>query len=382
MRVGTILGRLMELRDYHELEKTIQRTLSKQDWRTIVEELRWKKDEPEIVKGWELNLRPGVLRDGMIKILGLEGFSGLDVDLLEAFGNLNATNIDELRTLAKQKSMELLTEQVQRGNTFFFDVEVMKESDLAVFVPDTLEARTREVKLLEDDPPLYDVYSTYYGFVILTTGGLHSDRGGVPPETKERLLTILNELGSITNLTSKQLKYSPQAFRKCTPHQRVLLWNLLRLCVGGIKSQRTGIKKLGDLGDSRAVDLMHQRLEGIKNPELRKDMLVGLGQIGLPESFEIVQGGYRSRGYRWRDRVPLVALSGIRHPQVNAALKNLERDYRYSRNREEYIEAMGYTRSPEWIPEIKTIHKRTHSGSPMNRATSKALRLIGPVPKR
>jgi len=108
MRVGTILGRLMELRDYHELAEIVQRTLSEHGWRTVVEELRWKKDEPEIVEGWELNLRPGVLRDGMIKILGLEGFSGLDVDLLEAFRDLNATNIEELRTLAKQKSMKLL----------------------------------------------------------------------------------------------------------------------------------------------------------------------------------------------------------------------------------------------------------------------------------
>jgi hypothetical protein len=382
MKVGTFLGRLMELRKYHQLEEAVRKTLLEHEWGTIIEELKWKKNEPEIVEGWELNLRPGVLRDGMVKILGLEEFAGLDVDFLEAFRDLNSDNLQDLRTQAREISTKLLKEQVQRGNTFFLDVEIMKESSLAYVVPDTLESRTREVRLLEQDPPLYEVYSTYYGFVILTSGGLRSDRGGVPPDTKDRLVTILGELGGITNLTSKQLKYSPQAFRKCTPHQRVLLWNLLRLCIGGMKSQRTGIKKLGSLGDSRAVELMHQRLEGIEDTELRKDLLVGLGQIGTPESFEIVKEAYQNQGYGWRARIPLMAISGIRHPQVNSTLRSMERNYRYRRNREEYIEAMGYTRSPEWIAEITTIHNRTHNGSSMNKATSKALKLIGPIPKK
>ncbi|MGY5863667.1 MAG: hypothetical protein RTV41_03635 [Candidatus Thorarchaeota archaeon] len=380
MNVGTILSRLMELRDYHQLEQQVDKALLRYDWAKIVEALSRKKNESEIVEGWGLPLRPGVLRDGMVKIMGLEEFAGLDVDFVESFNDLNSSSIEDLRAQARQRSMSLLMEQVQRGNTFFLDVETMKESDLAVYVPDTLNSRTREVKLLGQDPPLYDVYSSYYGFAILTTGGLHSDKGGVPDDTKERLLTILGELGGITNLTSKQLKYSPQAFRKCSPYLKVLVWNLLRMCVGGVKSQKTGIKKLGDLGDSRAVELMHLRLEGIKNPELRKDMLVGLGQIGVPESFEIVKSSF-TQGYRWRNRVPLSALSGIRHPRINSELKSLERDYRYGRTKEDYIEALGNTRSPEWIPEISIMLNQSRSGSSMHSAITKALKMIGPIPK-
>lgn len=153
---------------------------------------------------------------------------GLDVDSVESFADLEPKDLDDLRSQARERSKELLGKQVERGHTFFMDLEVMKENELAVFVPKALETRIREVQALGSKPHLYEIYSTYYGFTILTSGVKHHE-AGVPEDIREILLSIMGEMGGVSEIKSKQLKFSPLAFRKCSPHLTVLLWNLLRL---------------------------------------------------------------------------------------------------------------------------------------------------------
>ena len=77
----------------------------------------------------------------MINLFKLEDFTGLDVDFVGVFSDLEVNNIDDLRTQARERALKLLSEQVRRWNTFFMDLEVMKENDFAVFIPDALNSR-------------------------------------------------------------------------------------------------------------------------------------------------------------------------------------------------------------------------------------------------
>ncbi|MHA2044840.1 MAG: hypothetical protein ACW99G_08595 [Candidatus Thorarchaeota archaeon] len=129
--------------------------------------------------------------------------------------------------------MELLNAQVKRGNTFFIDIKGWEANEFAVLVPDVIESRIREVERLGSNPHLYEIYSTYYGFSLMTTD-VDIEQAGVPATLKEDLLGILREVGGVTEFSGKQLKFSPLAFRKCSPQQTALLWNMLRLTRGVI----------------------------------------------------------------------------------------------------------------------------------------------------
>jgi hypothetical protein len=187
--------------------------------------------------------------------------------------------------------MVLMGEQVKRGNTFFLNLDGMKENELAVFVPDALNARIREVENLEPKPSLYKVYSTYYGFSILTSGSVTSRVAGVPEGIREELLSVLGDIGGIKKLESKQLKFSSLAFPNCSGHLIALLWNLLKLSIGGKKGRLKALKKLGALGDSRALDLLHHLLEG----HVPIEIMECIGQIGHPSSYPHIKEDWWSQ---------------------------------------------------------------------------------------
>jgi hypothetical protein len=126
--------------------------------------------------------------------------------------NLHTSNLWQERT------MKLAKEQVKLGLTFFMDLEVMKENNLAILVPDALEVRIREIERLGEHPHLYEIYPTYYDFVLLTEGSNRVRDAGVPEDVTDTLLVVLGEMGEVTGVKSKQLKFSPDLI--------VVLWNM------------------------------------------------------------------------------------------------------------------------------------------------------------
>ncbi|MCK4567184.1 MAG: hypothetical protein KAU48_07735, partial [Candidatus Thorarchaeota archaeon] len=290
-----ILGALLEIRDIERLEKKASLLIRSRGWSHVVDALQRCKNSEAIVPGWDTPLREGILREGMIELLHLESFVGLDVDFLEAFSDIAADDIDDLRTQVHKRAFMLLGEQVRKGNTFFIDIEGMKDNEFAVLVPDILNSRIREVQDLGGKPDLYEVYSTYYGFQVLTSG-VNIQYAGVPVELRENLLSVLGDLGGVDALSAKQLKFSPLAFRKCSPHLTVLLWNMLRLSNGGVKAKSKALEDLGELADSRAIGQLHRYVEihesayrKSKEYRLVEECLLCLGRIGSHHSFEIVR---------------------------------------------------------------------------------------------
>jgi hypothetical protein len=365
-----ILGSMFELRDNQRIERFVSKTIEREDWSSVIEILKRARELDVLVPGWDIPLRKGVLRDGMMELLRLNDFVGLDVDFVDAFADLEVNSIGELRTQAREKAMELIEKQVKRGLTFFMDLESMADTELAVYVPSALEARVREVQKLGDSPHLYEIYSTYYGFKILTSGIQHED-SGVPEETRESLLKILGDIGDVSIMSSKQLKFSPLAFARCSGHLIVLLWNMLRLSVSGHRYRIKALSNLAELGDSRVLPFLYSIYDSLP-PSM---ILEPLCKIGHPSSFEfLVQ---RSLNLSDRDTLPLV--SQIRHPGVVNLIEH-EMD-KVSRLRIEWqvipiIKSAGNTRLRMWIPFYESLEN--HRSNRVRKAVAIAQRNMHP----
>ncbi|MHA1613766.1 MAG: hypothetical protein ACTSYJ_02910 [Candidatus Thorarchaeota archaeon] len=372
-----ILGALLELRDTERFEKKVTLLIKSRGWSHVTDALQRCRDSDAIVPGWDTHLREGILREGLITLLHLEAFEGLDVDFLEAFSNIEVEDIHSLRIQVRVRAIELLREQVQRGNTFFMDVESMKNDDLVVFVPDIIDSRTIEIQNLSRKPDLYDVYSTYYGFQVLTAK-VHIQGAGIPSNIHEKLYEILNELGGIEVLKSKQLKFSPHAFRNCSSHLNVLLFNMLRLANGGAKAKLKSLEVLGELGDSRAINLIHSYFENhwysdqrMIGHQLFEKCLLCLGRIGSPHSFDLM----RKTASGEFSLVASIALAGIRHPEVIQALDNLFRNARISILY--HLNILSKTRSRYWLSTYEAL-KQVHRSNIIIQAIEYAERNVHP----
>ncbi len=347
--VEHILGALLELRDYRLLEKRVSFLIMSRGWSHIVWALRKSREAEAIVPDWNIGLREGILRDSLIHLLRLEDFAGLDVDFLEEFATIESDYLNDLRKEVHERAIELLCKQTRKRNTFFMDIERMKMNNLVVFIPDILDARIREVEALDSDPALHEVYSTYYGFQILTTK-VDSMSAGIPSEVHEHLQSVLTELSGVKELHPRQLKFSPLSFQNCSPHLKTLLWNMLRLSHGGMKAKLKALEVLGDLGDSRVIDLLHSYVDDHRNAlrttkehQLLEQCMLCLGRIGSPQSYDFLS--------EFTTDVGEIAFAGIRHPHVRPWFKRkVEETYGHSQRKlVNLVQALGKTRSREWL---------------------------------
>ncbi|MHA1135170.1 MAG: HEAT repeat domain-containing protein [Candidatus Thorarchaeota archaeon] len=339
------------MRKYPAFESMVEGFLKKSSWNDFLDKL----EELWNAKVWNMYIQvtSGKIRDGIIELLKMQDIRGLDVDLLKAFRHIEGNNLEEIRKGVREHCISLLREQIRVGNTFFIDADSMKETELTVLIPDILEARTKEIQNLESKPPLSDVYSTYYGFSILTSGGIVADWGGVPTDTRAQLIGVMQQIGNVENIPAKHLKFSYLSFRNCSDNLKTILWNLLKMSIGGLKSQKAGIEVLGNISDSRAVDLMNSKLENVQDRKVKETLLKNIGKIGSPHSYDVVLAQLEDG----RNLDAVKALGSIRDPRVKDVLKGQSTRY-YRQNEANYYEALGNTRDPEWLPDLRQQHKR------------------------
>jgi len=362
----------LEMRDYLGFERVVDNFLKKSSWNDLMDKLQ----EVQNVQGGNrtTQISPGKVRDGIIQLLKMQDMRGLDIDMFEAFRHIEGSNLEEIRRGVREHCISLLREQIRAGNTFFIDADAMKETELTVLIPGILEARTKEIETLESKPPLSDVYSTYYGFSILTSGGLVTEMGGVPTDTRVLLDQVMRQLGNVENITARQLKFSYLSFRNCSDNLKTILWNLLKMCIGGLKSQKAGIEVLGNLGDSRALDLMNSKLENVAERKVKEILLESIGRIGSPQSYDVVV----SQVGEGRNMDAVKALGLIRDTRVRDVLKEFSNKY-YWRDQKEYFEALGNTRDPEWLPYLRQQTTNRRRRRPVSNKASVAIRKIESV---
>ncbi|MHA2047334.1 MAG: hypothetical protein ACW99G_21305 [Candidatus Thorarchaeota archaeon] len=79
-----IIGSMFEIR-HPEMCDVINSHLENHSWFSVIIALKRCRASEAIVPGWDIHLREGTLRHGLMTYLGLEDFVGLDVDFLTAF---------------------------------------------------------------------------------------------------------------------------------------------------------------------------------------------------------------------------------------------------------------------------------------------------------
>jgi hypothetical protein len=347
-----VIGSMFEMREWDMVGEVVNR----KGWSFVIKALKRCKESDVIVPGWDIGLRNGIIRDGMINILGLDEFTGLDVDYLTAFEELKGKDMEDLSESAKTQAFEMMQEQVKQGNTFFMDIERWKDNEFAFFVPDIIDARRREVERLGEKPHLYEVYSTYYGFRLLTHEEAFS-RVGVSEDLGANIVEAFQDFGTMKELSGKQLKFSPLSFRKCTPHLRAVLWNMLRLKRGGFRYKNIALEKLSKLADSRALDMIYRFIDRFANagvqytdPTMYEQCFRSLGKIGHPSSGKRIEQhiemNFRKPGYL---REALSGIRGIVSPELD---EWAERRY-HGRQKGSLIFAvrlLGNTRLRKYLP--------------------------------
>lgn len=232
----------------------------------------------------------GAIRDFIIRYLDLHIFSGIDGNLLDAFNEIEGSSFEQLRSNAYYVAFEQLSKQVRKGNTFFLDVSKMKDRpELGELIADILEVRMKQLLRLESNPPLVDVFSTFYGFKVLSTGSAIQDTSGITKTALEQFSHLTSEMGKVLELNHTRLRYSNQAFGRVSDYTRRLLWNLLLVSAGGINATRRALTYLGELRDSRALDILHQRFQSARNRHLRNAIYESLIAIRHRDSIPIIE---------------------------------------------------------------------------------------------
>jgi len=277
------------MRNYTRLFKFVEEYIGTLIMTDSVDENTWSEIAAYINDN-RLGIPRGVIRDAIIEVLDLHLLQGLDGDLVTMFKDITGRNLAELRTNALPIAAEEMEKQVRKGNTFFLDP--MKMSDvprLAILVPKVLEVREKQISCLEENPPLVDVYSTYYGFMILTQGSLESDRAGATNEAVLSFTRLAEQLGMDLALKHTQLKYSKNAFGRISDDMRMLLWDLLSVSAAGENNRKRAIDALGERRDSRALNMLHTKLFNTSSELMKRYILKALRNINHASSYEALQ---------------------------------------------------------------------------------------------
>ncbi|MFW9804276.1 MAG: HEAT repeat domain-containing protein [Candidatus Thorarchaeota archaeon] len=276
-------------------------------------------------------------RDCLLWILGIEALRGLDVDILDAFSDIDARNIRALRRDAAIRAKNLFQEQIERGNTFFFSFEEISTSPFAIMLPELVEVRKQEVVELRENAFLREIAATYYGFEIMARGSVVQSRAGMPPEVLQTVNQLCNQMGGKLDAEGQRIP-GRVLFQNCSNEASQLLQNILIMSGGGIHRRITAMEDLGCNGDARVVPYLIAKLSSLKGVKVEKRALPrkrlsdpslvyvyevdtalwSLGTIGDSSAYEAVLTRAKEG---WEQAI--WALAGIPHPKSMNALKSL-----------------------------------------------------------
>lgn len=224
-------------------------------------------------------VRRGKIRDGLLRVLGLDGVTGIDVDLLKTFGRIRANGFQSLREKAVSVAFNHLKRQIQRGTTFYLDTERMLCTPLEKNIPSILEHRRKELLALGDRSTPSKIAGTYYGFLSYT-GTL------TPAEVK-----VVKGLENTPIQTRGRPSYRRTMFRNCSDDLADLLLNSLRGAIAVPQSLNRAAVALGIRGDLRAIGPLEIGLERAHHSSRASGALIAwsklswaLREIGHPRS--------------------------------------------------------------------------------------------------
>jgi hypothetical protein len=355
------LARSIMMRDYAKVERLVDVKIQEIGWTKTSKHLARLRNCKTVPGNSLFPIRKGTFRDSIIRVLGLESISGIDTDLLTGFRDINASSIAELRREILESSLANLRNQIERRNTFFLDTEAMATSPYAVLVADLLESRSAEISELASKPNLWEVFSTYYGFVVITTGSVENGFAGASKDAIEGIENLSQQFGDQVKIPARLIKQSKNAFSNCSDYTKKLLWGLLRVAASGYDRRSAAVRELGNIGDERALLLLHSRLASNRG-WVMPSLIEAVGKIGDLSSLKLLRKLLESRQ---TIKNTIVALGGIRDPSILIYIKRAMESGRHLET--PGIKALGETRHPDAIPILLKIlrskrgRKRVHA---------------------
>lgn len=305
------------------------------------------------IDGSAYNLPQGIIRDALIKLLDLEAITGIDVDLLESFADIEGPNLQSIREEVCRRSLEILSSQVKRGDTFLLDIDEMISSPYNGLVKEIVERRTAEILSIGRQPHIKEIVSTYYGFTIVVEGTLETDKIGIRNDTKSAFMDCVKALGGeITEVRGKRMSYSPSLFPKCSNSKADLLAGILSLAVSG-----NGNRYLFNSGDSRSLDLLIRHLTSPAARANRSGIIRALASTGDPKALEVIRNFADAKHEIAVGGI--VALGHIRSPKIVSHLIDKSKEllnsgkqlsYHQENKAQAFLIALGKTENPSALP--------------------------------
>ena len=348
---ATSIYRSIELREYDKLENLAKMIISEKGWNKFLGILSKSQVRGAVIPGWNIPVKKGCLRDALVRLLGLETIIGLDCNYITNFNQIESNDLTDVRNQAFPIAIDLLREQVETRNTFFLDTDTFSTTPYAVFVKDIISARTAEIEALPSKPSLRQVYETYYGFTVLTSGRTSSYRAGASEQGVKYIEDLAAQFGNQTKLNARIFQPSKKAFENCTPETKEILWDILRMFNGGYDTRSNAAKKLGQIGDSRATEFIVMNYQNSTNHYFKPALIKALGSIGDPKGLDCVLKALNDSRLR---KVAIISLGSIRHPET---LKQLVR-MKEANNQSDLgsvITALGNTRSEGALDILSSI---------------------------
>ncbi|MHA2160369.1 MAG: HEAT repeat domain-containing protein [Candidatus Thorarchaeota archaeon] len=330
------IEKLVSRRLYPQLEERATEYIESGDWKKFLRNVRRTSSK-------------GKARDALVNLLKLEAVGGTDSDILKEFASLQGDTLTKIRANATERSMEILTEQIENRHTYFLDIEAMTMSPYVFLVKDVIEARKREIAQLEGTPSRLDILGTFYGFSILMIEGSKT----AAPQTNQwgyrywRRSTWLDE--KITETAANAVKQltgelaesvdmdktyktlgSSRIFKsKCTKTTADILANAVRLAFYKVPGNRSrAARDLGKTEDLRALPFLHQRLTVEGSMRVRMAIVEALGKIGHESSIAILKERAKLTGRRFVTKeaeAATLAIGGIYSRQCGETLLEILR---------------------------------------------------------
>ncbi|MFW9887772.1 MAG: HEAT repeat domain-containing protein [Candidatus Thorarchaeota archaeon] len=133
------------------------------------------------------------------------------------------------------------------------------------------------------------------------------------------------------------------------------------MAASGYDKRSTAVRELGNIGDERALPILHSRLES-DHGWVMPSLIEAVGKIGDARSLELLKKLLDGRHTREHT---IVALGGIRHPAILSHIKSAMDSERYLEI--PGIKALGESRHPDAVPILLKIlrnkrgRKRVHA---------------------
>ncbi|MFW9980203.1 MAG: HEAT repeat domain-containing protein [Candidatus Thorarchaeota archaeon] len=322
MAINTYYLQIMQLRNYELLEAEVEKQLHLSSWDSLVQDFREIWDKSGDIKisplevqfgtlkdttpggpyynfftknayqrfdGIQNQVPRGKIRDAILRILMLDDVTGIDTNLLDSFSELNGNSLNSLRDGVREIATPILWDQIERGDTFFFEVEKMLSSPYHDLVNSIIDVRRKELLSLGENAKLKDIVSTYYGFKIALEGTIGTENVGVSKEVHSAIAQIIESLGGFVSIEANQGRFLRSNLFKCSQEKAELLEDVLSLGIGGRDATEAAVESLLVTCDSRPIDILVRKLESPSSKQVRYQLIDLLAAIGSPKALQALK---------------------------------------------------------------------------------------------